>query len=815
MSILKLTGRSIRSFFGRYVALFLIVALSVGFFAGLKMTKNAMVDTFEDYAAEQKLYDFRVYSTLGFTESDVEKLAELPGIANAEGTKSVDVMLEYGGQAAPFTLFSLTEKVNLPALTAGRLPEAAHEVLADDHVFHEVDIGAVLSMAEENDDTAKERLTTEQFTIVGLAKSPLYIGNDRGTTNIGSGSLHGFLYTMEDSFSGDVYTEVDLTLSETARIYSDRYDKLVSEYEETVSERCRELAEQRYDALLSQYGVSPETAAQTGIVEPEVYVLTRDENAGYVRFESDTSIVSGIANIFPLFFILIAMLVCVTTMTRMVDEERTQNGVLMALGFRGGAVMAKYLLYAGSATVLGWTVGFFFGTWGLPKLFWAAFSSLYDFASMKYLFSPLWAVGTLFVSLIGILGSTWFSCVKELREKPAVLIRPKAAKTGKRIFLEYITPVWKQLSFLQKITTRNMFRYKRRLIMMLLGIGCCAALVVTAFGVRDSMIGIGALQYGEIQKYDMEVAFETGSVSAVAERLDEMEDVDAILSCAIHRVEAKTANNTLAVNLYCFEDEPSVSEYWDFHIGDAKIPYPGYGEALISTRAAQMLGLTVGDSFQLENADLQRLTVKVSGIFDNYINGFAFVSKQTFENGFGSFGENTLLVKTSGDAVTLPEKVTDIPEVTSVTQLSDERKSTDDALACVNYIIWIVIAFAGALAFIVIFNLTNINLAERSREVATVEVLGFYPQETESYVLRENLILSVLASFIGLPLGTLFHRVVMNRIVIDSLAFDTHVTALSYVLSLIITVLFAVLVNLFMKRQIMKIPMAESLKAVE
>ena len=552
-----------------------------------------------------------------------------------------------------------------------------------------------------------------------------------------------------------------------------------------------------------------------GIAEPEVYVLTRDENAGYVRFESDTSIVSGIANIFPLFFILIAMLVCVTTMTRMVDEERTQNGVLMALGFRGGAVMAKYLLYAGSATVLGWTVGFFFGTWGLPKLFWAAFSSLYDFAPMKYLFSPLWAVGTLFVSLIGILGSTWFSCVKELREKPAVLIRPKAAKTGKRIFLEYITPVWKQLSFLQKITIRNMFRYKRRLIMMLLGIGCCAALVVTAFGVRDSMIGIGALQYGEIQKYDMEVAFETGSVSAVAERLDEMEDVDAILSCAIHRVEAKTANNTLAVNLYCFEDESSVSEYWDFHIGDAKIPYSGYGEALISTRAAQMLGLTVGDSFQLENADLQRLTVKVSGIFDNYINGFAFVSKQTFENGFGPFEENTLLVKTSGDAVTLPEKVTDIPEVTSVTQLSDERKSTDDALACVNYIIWIVIAFAGALAFIVIFNLTNINLAERSREVATVEVLGFYPQETESYVLRENLILSVLASCIGLPLGTLFHRVVMNRIVIDSLAFDIHVTALSYVLSLIITVLFAVLVNLFMKRQIMKIPMAESLKAVE
>lgn len=456
-SIVKLTCRSIRSFFGRYMALLLIVMLSVGFFAGLKVTQDAMANTCEDYFADQNFYDYRLLSTLGFTEEDVEELAQLSFVSSAEGMKSLDAVMEQEESSMSLHLLSLPESVSLPSLAAGRMPEAENECLADAGAFEEEDIGSVLSLAEDGGD----QLSCTEYTIVGLVHSPAYLGLDRGTTNIGNGSLDGFLYLPASVFVSEPYTEIQLTLSETAPIYSEEYEELIESHEEEITELCQALAEGRYNDLLTQTGLPAGLAEQAGIAEPEIYVLTREENAGYVSFENDTSILSGIANIFPVFFVLIAMLVCITTMTRMVDEERTQIGVLKALGYGNGAISAKYLLYAGSATLLGWLIGFFLGTWGLPQVFWYAYRALYDFAPLSYLFSPSLALLTLAVSLVGILGSTWLSCRKELGSRPALLLRPRAAKTGKRIFLERITPLWKRLRFLQKVTLRNMFRYKQ------------------------------------------------------------------------------------------------------------------------------------------------------------------------------------------------------------------------------------------------------------------------------------------------------------------------------------------------------------------
>lgn len=814
-SIFKLTWRSICSFRGRYIALLLIVFLSVGFFSGLKVTKDAMASTCGDYLSEQRFYDYRLFSTLGFSEDDVDDLAHLSFVETAEGTKSVDAIMECGGSDTPFVLIALPETVNLPSLVAGRMPETAGECLADAKAFTEADIGSAISLARENEETVIEQLDRMEFTIVGLADSPLYLGDDRGTTSIGGGALEGFLYLSAENFTMDAYTEIDVILTETAPAYSGEYDSLIEEHREEIAGTVKQLASDRYKALLDEYGLTAELAGRFGITEPEIYVLTRSENAGYVGFENDTSIVSGIANIFPIFFILIAMLVCITTMTRMVDEERTQIGVLKAMGFGNGAITAKYLLYAGSATVLGWTIGFFLGTWGLPKVFWFAYSSLYNFTSLSYLFSPYLALLTLAAALVGILGSTLISCRKELSSEPAKLIRPRVAKSGKRILLERITPMWSRFPFLQKITLRNMFRYKRRLIMMLVGIGCCTGLVVTAFGVRDSMIGIGTLQYEAVQKYDMEATFSEGSETVVCTELDKLNGIDEYLTCAVYRVDLRGMETMNSVNLHSFVDTETLSDFWDFRSGDTPVDFPAEGETIVSTRIAEKLELSVGDTFEVRDGDMRTMTVSVSGIFDNYVDNFLIVSADTFAAAFGEWVANTALISTAQNTENLAKELTDIDAVTSVTQLSATKETIDNALSCLNYIIWLIVLFSGALAFIVIFNLTNINLAERSREIATVEVLGFYPKETESYVLRENLFLSVLAGLIGLPLGTLFHRIVMDMIVIDSMAFDVHVTVVSYILAFLCTVLFAVAVNLVMKQQLTKIPMAESLKAIE
>lgn len=798
----------------------LIVALSAGFFAGLKVTKDAMANTCDKFLEEQSFYDFRIYCTLGFTKEDVEQFAKLSGVRLAEGTRTMDAMLHYDENDRPYTLLELPEQVNLPSLTAGRMPEAESECLADDRRFSEADIGKTIRLSEENIQSVFSGLDGEEFTIVGLVDSPLYIGVDRGTTGIGSGVIYSYLYLPKESFTGELCTEIDLVLSGRERIYSDAYEDLIEQHKEEVTRLGEERAEKRYETLLSGYGLTPEQGAAAGIRQPESYVLTRSENAGYASFKNDTSIISGIANIFPVFFILIAILVCMTTMTRMVDEERTQIGVLKAMGFGNGAIMAKYLLYAGSATLLGWTAGFFFCTWGIPQVFWYAYRVLYDFAPLSYLFSPLLAGLTLAVSLAGILGSAFLSCRKELGSVPAKLIRPRAAKNGKRILLERITFLWKRLSFLQKITMRNMFRYKRRLFMMLVGISCCAGLVVTAFGVRDSMIHVGSIQYEEIQLYDIEASFAEGELAEVSAEIAEVEEVKGSFPASIHRVElsgGKASGATVlnSVTLMSYETTEGLSDFWNFHSGKKTLAYPEKGEAILNSKAAEKLGLSVGDCVEIRDAQMQSCTVTITGIFDNYIYNFVMISKETYEEAFGAWEANTLLLSTDGNEEEIARTLTGMERVKGVSRLAVTKENVDSALSCLNYIIWMVVLFSGALAFIVIFNLTNINLAERSREIATVQVLGFYPRETESYVLRENLVLSVIAGVIGLPLGTLFHRIVMHMIVIDLMEFQRRVTPLSYVLAFLCTILFAFIVNLFMKRQIGKIHMAESLKAVE
>lgn len=826
-SIIKMTWRSIKKSLGRYMALLLIVALSAGFFAGLKLTKDAMVNTGDKYLAEQNFYDFRLLSTLGFSKEDVSAFSDMEGVAYAEGMMSVDAIIEYEEANKEFKLMSIPEYINLVSLTAGRMPEHENECLADADKYTEEDIGTVVKLATEKGEDIDKQLNNTEFTIVGIAESPHYLGFERGTTTVGSGSLSGFIYVTREAFTGDIYTELNITLEETAYIYSDEYEELIDKYEADVTALLESRAVERYEEILKDNGISDdvagalgitkeELAGQYGVFEAETYVLTRNENVGYASFKNDTAIVSGIANIFPIFFIMIAMLVCMTTTTRMVDEERTQIGVLKAMGFSNGKIVLKYLLYAGSATIIGWTVGFFICTWGIPKIFWFAYNSLYDFAPLTYLFSPKLAAITLLVSLIGILGSAYLSCRKELFSVPAKLIRPRAAKNGKRILLERLSVIWKRLSFLQKITLRNMFRYKRKLILMIVGISCCTGLLVTAFGVADSMFYVDDIQYDDIQKYDLEASFTDGMQDNISGGLDDIEGVEGYIFCSTQYVDVLGHGEIFdSVHMMCFDDTEKLADFWDLRSEEETLAYPNKGEVLISAKLSEKLSLYAGDMVVIQDAEMNRAELRVAGVFENYIYSYVMLSPETYEESFGEWSENTVLIGRSGDAEDVAKNVNEINGIASVGQLNVTREVVDSALSCLDYIVLMVVLFSGALAFIVIYNLTNINLAERSREVATVEVLGFRTKETESYVLTENVVLSVLAGFVGLPLGILFHRVVMSMIQIDLIMFMVEIKPLSYVYALIGTVIFALIVNIFMKRQIGKIHMAESLKAVE
>lgn len=802
----KLARRSITSFMGRWLALVLIVMLGTGFFAGLRITRNAMQSVAQQYLFQQKFYDFRLYSTLGFSNQEVSELGDIQGVKEAEGQKQLSTMGSFAGRKDVYTVFSLPEKINLPRLTDGSEPQNASQCLGDDHFFTSADIGKTITL-DTND------LRRQEYTITGLCTSPLYIGNDRGTAAIGTGSVQAFVYLLDDAFVSDTYTEADLILQDRADAYSSAYDRLLDRYKGEIEDACRQVSDNRYHSLLSDHFLTEWSGEAAGITEPKTYVLTRKDNAGYMSFANDTSIVSGIASLFPLFFVLIAMLVCITTMTRMVEEERGIIGTMKALGYSRSAITAKYLLYAGSASLLGWIIGFFGGTWALPQIFWKAYQVSYHFAGMPYLFSLKLAVLTLTVTLASMLACTWYSCHHELASTPAALMRPLPARHGRRLFLERF-PFWKHLNFLQKITLRNAFRYPQRLIMFATGIACCAGLLVTGFGVKDSMVNIGTLQFEKIQTYDMAVSFDSARMEEVERVLQEDHRIEDSLAGSETMITVGDDIQMTGVSLYQFDSPDDFDSYWHLMHDGAPVSFPSAAQAVISRNIARKLHLQTGDELVMTNSDHHEMRVSVSGIFDCYIGNYVIMNTDTTFTD-SPWQANTFLLKTSDHSDSFARELTAITGVNGLTRLSMTKATADQALSCLHYIIAMIVILSGALAFVVIYNLTSINIAERSREIATVEVLGFYPRETYSYVLRENIILSILAGLLGLPAGTLFEHAVMARIVIDAMSFDVHVSLLSYVLAFAITIIFAMLVNVLMRRFIRKINMAESLKAVE
>lgn len=827
------------------MAILLIVLLSVGFFSGLKITRKAMWNTCANYLDEQNFYDYRIFSTDGFREEDLSVFEDLSYVEDAEAVTSVNALVDTGDSTDAFVLMEMPQRINLPSLTAGRMPETRTECVADSRFFSEEDIGKTITVTDDNEDTVTDSLKETSFKIVGLVNSPLYLSNDRGTADIGSGSLAGFFCLPSEAFDTDYASEIDVTLTADARkgagIYSEAYDDAIDSLRDEIEAAAESAAESTYDSILSEISINrgfAESLAETmGISEPSTYVLTRSDNAGYMSFQNDTSIVSAIANIFPLFFILIALLVCMTTMTRMVEEERGQIGTLKSLGYSDFSITMKYLLYAGSATLVGWAVGYFGGIYFLPRLLWWAYSTIYSFAPITYIIDGRLALLTLTFAMAAILGCTWFSCRSELTEMPAILIRPKAAKSGQRILIEKIRPFWRRLPFLRKVTLRNMFRYKKRMILMLIGISCCTALVVTAFGVQDSMTNLDSLQYDDIQKWDMTVSFDEGHEDSAVKKLEEESSISGYLVCAEIQADVRGSGEDSpsmnSVNLMSFADGTDLSDYWnltDLYDRSRELTLPGDGEALISKRLAEKLGVEPGDTIVVEKstresgAEKETWTLKVSGVFVNYVSNYVIVSDETYagsgEDNFEEDLSNTLLILyknelTDSEEQSLSERLTAQSYVTAVSCASADRNQVASSLDCVDYIIWVVVIFSGALAFVVIYNLTNINIAERCREIATVEVLGFYDRETRQYVLWENLATAFLAGILGLPLGRLFHYAVMSMILIDNTTFPIVIRGFHYLMALALTILFAVIVNLAMRRSIRKISMAEALKAVE
>lgn len=591
------------------------------------------------------------------------------------------------------------------------------------------------------------------------------------------------------------------------------------EFEEKSAEAKVEIADAKKDLKEAREEIED-------LEMPEWYVLDRGSVQTFVEYDQDAQRIASLGKVVPILFFLVAALVCLTTMTRMIGEDRTQIGVLKALGYKRFQISMKYMVYALSSTFLGTVLGVIFGQKALPFMIMSAYGILYE--NLPAFLMPIHRSYTIisFVIAVGcILAAAYSACNKSLKEVPANLMRPVAPKAGKKIFLEKLPFIWKHLNFSQKAAIRNLVRYKKRLAMTVFGIGGCMSLLLTGFGIEDSIMSIGDLQYGQIQLYDGRILLDEDAGKEEKDELVQYVKKD-------ERIKEYVFVREAAVDVYANDGEESatflVPESTDVFETFVSLTERKSGVrykmkdkgVIINEKLAALLAVEVGDRITLKEGNDKPYEVTVSAIVQNYFNHYIYMSPVLYEKIHGEKPkyQSIYTVQTERDMeleTKIREDYMDLPMISGISFISDSNETISTMLTSMDTLIYVIVLAAGLLAFVVLYNLNNINIGERKRELATLKVLGFYDGEVSAYIFRENVIITFLGMIAGIGLGILLHRFIILTVETDILMFGREISFMSYLYSLGLTLVFSFLVNGFMHFKMKKIDMIESLKSVE
>ena len=1058
--------REVRHTYSRFLSILLLSALAVAFLVGLRATAPDMEYTADNYYDSHHLMDGYVMSTMGLTQEDLQALAQADGVDQVEGAWSVDAT----AVDSIVSMRSMPEELNLLNVVEGRLPQQADECVTEQMLLTALGLEIGDTLTVTLDEADQDSLTRTSYTIVGTVQSPLYVGTDRGSTTLGSGSIDAFVYIPGENFDLDVYTTAYFTgdgmeaLNSYSQAYADQLSALVDSLDPLAQERASlrdkevrseaqkelddarsELAdaqkelddakkklddaraeldsgwadyesglatleqeikdgqaklnaarsqleesqtryeqgkvdyqeglaqyqdgqtayeenlaqldaqqeevakgyEEYYDALKPFEGtpmydqmveqLAPqkakldEAAAQiqagytqlaqvktqleeskaeldaaqaqlqdaaqqldTGWAEyqsgqqtldqeeargrsqlaqakeelddgeaeyqkgleeyeqakadaqPELeqaqadidqgqkdldamatcewYVLGRDTNSGFVSYSQDAERVDNLSSIFPVIFFVVAALACLTTMTRMVEEQRTQIGSLKALGFSRLAISQKYIGYAFVASLVGGLIGLGVGATLIPAVIANAFQIMYAIPGLDYKMQlPLFVLAVL-AAVACTTGAALWACLSTLIDTPANLMRPRAPKAGKRVFLEYIKPIWRRLSFTWKVSMRNLFRYQKRFWMTVIGIGGCTALIVTGFGLHESIFDVLDKQFDEISLYDATVGLDEDLTEeqkqGIENYLDGEEAVEDYMFTYQQMMDASTTGISYDVYLFAVDDVEEFGRFVDLrHRSDhSPVELDGSG-VVIDEKLSELLGVSVGDTITLEGD--QRVEAVVADITENYVYHYVYLTRDLYTQLYGEDYQNNVMLLAYQDGMGVDvsnqtsETLMKMDGVASYSYIATIRDSFEDSMDAINYAVVIIIVAAAALAFVVLYNLTNINITERRSELATLKVLGFYDGETTAYVLRENVFLTIFGVILGLVLGRFLHSWMVLTVEVDLVMFGRTAPPYAYVLAAAMTALFSLIVNVAAHFRLKKIDMVESLKTVE
>ena len=561
------------------------------------------------------------------------------------------------------------------------------------------------------------------------------------------------------------------------------------------------------------------------IEKPTLYILDRDSHQSFVEYEGCANSIDALAKIFPVFFFAVAALVCLTTMTRMVDEQRINIGTLKGLGYKTSQISKKYILYALIACLTGSILGLAIGFSVFPTVIFFAYGMMYSIENIVYVFSIPIAIGITSLALIIIILSAYMACRKELKETPAILMRPKAPKGGKRILLERVPFIWNRFSFISKVTVRNIFRYKKRFLMTVLGIAGCTALILTGFGIKDSIEMILTGQYGTLFKYDMSLVIQSDmtdkQIYELRKNLSDIDEINKYEFFSYENGDIKVNNTKKEITIVVPENLKKMDKF--IHLQDRKTQNPielNNKGIVLTEKIARDLGVKAGDEIELINSDDKKAKIKVSHITENYISHYAYISPENYTKLFEKdLDFNRVIGILNNPSVKIEDKLSkklfDIETVDGITFNTASKETFHNTIKNLNYVVLIMIISAGALAFVVLYNLTNVNISERIREIATIKVLGFYDKEVSAYIYRENIILTIIGTVVGLGLGTILHKFIMVTVEIQSMMFGRVIDISSYFIAAVLTIVLSLFVNLAMFYKLRNVKMVESLKSVD
>ena len=809
----------------RFCSILIITALGVMMLSGLKAACDDLRYSADQFYDEQQVFDIQIVSTMGLNEDDLAALRKANGIERAEGVYRETVYTSVNGSSQNADVQTLGGQLNMPYLLKGRLPENEKEIAVSK--TYADDSGKTIGDTIRFHEPSQIRST---YTISAIVQDPSDLNNKDGAASFRSISASRYVcFIREDSISVPAYTAayVQVKGSRDMASYSDEYEALIKQAKKTLEQDVRRQQEdRRYDELVEQmklaaYAVDPQAAAYvdtSSIEHPKWYIQDRSSLSSYSNIESDAASIEAVGTAFPIVFFTVAILIALTTITRMVEEERLLIGTYKALGFRNIEIMKKYLLYAGSACLLGGIIGDIGGFLLLPKFVFSIFQTLYLIPNYSLQFNAWYGIGGIALFTGGILIAVWIAVHEELRHMPAVLMRPKAPRTGARVLLERIRPLWRNLTFLNKVTARNLFRYKKRMLMTVFGIMGCSALVLCAMAINDSVSALIPRQYEHIYRYDLMVMMDDAHVYQSLSKDDEVSECMALL---VDNATIKSSGNKEErVQLMVFSEQADVASYLSLEDLNGDPVTLEKDDVYVTQNATQILDFSVKNTIRVQNSDLKEVRVKVTGIVQNYLGNTIYMGENTYETLFGSYEDNAVLANYKGKVSeqqkdSYVQKLEDRDGVLSVVSTSSMQDAFETSFSLITSVVYLILAMAAALAFVVLFTLSTTNISERIRELATIKVLGFYDKEVHSYVNKETLLLTLLGILVGLPAGTILAQSLTFVLNMPSIHFAVTIRPISYLYTVLLSFGFAVVVNLITNRVLNHIDMVESLKSME